>query len=136
MLSRIYVDNYKCLVKNAEVEHHNQALGEKPGWVSIEKTDPRNTGQDHVTAGSDVEMVTIDSLGLENVDFLKLDVEGYELFALKGAEETLKRCKPVVLIEVNGLSERYGLHDSEACNYLRDLGFKLKNRVNKDLIYA
>ena len=45
-------------------------------------------------------MITIDSLGLESVDVIKIDVEGYEMEVLKGAEQTLKNTK-FIMIELN-----------------------------------
>jgi FkbM family methyltransferase len=47
-----------------------------------------------------VRLLTIDSLNLKRLDFLKLDVEGMELEALAGASETIQRCAPALLIEV------------------------------------
>jgi FkbM family methyltransferase len=43
----------------------------------------------------------VDELGLDRVDFLKLDVEGHELPALQGAHATLKRFEPLSVIELN-----------------------------------
>ena len=37
-----------------------------------------------------VKMVTVDSLNLENVDYMKIDVEGAESLVLLGAAETIK----------------------------------------------
>jgi FkbM family methyltransferase len=47
-----------------------------------------------------VRLLTIDSLALQRLDLLKLDVEGMELEALVGAEETIKRYTPAMLIEI------------------------------------
>ena len=44
-------------------------------------------------------LMTIDSLGLGRVDFIKIDIEGMELEALLGAKETILRCLPSLLIE-------------------------------------
>ena len=44
-------------------------------------------------------MITIDSLNLKRLDFMKIDVEGMEVEALKGAKETLARCLPQLVIE-------------------------------------
>ena len=45
-------------------------------------------------------MVTIDSLGLADVDMIKIDVEGYEMEVLKGAEKTLENIQ-YLMIELN-----------------------------------
>ncbi|MEU6022570.1 FkbM family methyltransferase [Micromonospora sp. NPDC048871] len=47
-----------------------------------------------------VRRITLDSLGLTEVRFIKIDIEGHELPALRGAAETVKRDRPVLLIEV------------------------------------
>ncbi|MEV4123178.1 FkbM family methyltransferase [Micromonospora sp. NPDC049645] len=47
-----------------------------------------------------VPRVTIDGLGLSDVRFLKIDVEGHELPTLRGAAETIHRDGPVLLVEV------------------------------------
>ena len=48
-----------------------------------------------------VPIATIDSFDFENVTFIKYDIEGYELKALKGSEQTIKKYNPVVVIEQN-----------------------------------
>lgn len=53
-----------------------------------------------------VEAVTIDSLGLENVGLMKIDVEGHELACLRGAAETIRRDRPTLIVEI------YGGHDA------------------------
>lgn len=43
----------------------------------------------------------LDGFELENVGFVKVDVEGFEFAMLQGAAETLKRCRPNLLIEID-----------------------------------
>jgi len=57
-----------------------------------------------VTAeGSDgtlsVEIIKLDDLNLPRLDFLKLDLEGYETKAIFGAEGTIKKFNPVIMVE-------------------------------------
>jgi FkbM family methyltransferase len=45
---------------------------------------------------------TLDSLNIQKIDLVKIDVEGHEMEVLKGAAETLKRCKPLYIqIEIH-----------------------------------
>jgi FkbM family methyltransferase len=47
-----------------------------------------------------VPKITIDSLGLTDVRFIKMDVEGHELAALRGAIATIDRDRPLLLLEL------------------------------------
>ncbi len=55
---------------------------------------------DGKTAEFRVQGITIDSENLENVGFIKIDVEQHERQVLLGALATIRRCRPVILIEV------------------------------------
>jgi FkbM family methyltransferase len=46
-----------------------------------------------------VPATTIDALGFARIDLLKLDVEGMEIEALRGAAETIQRCRPILIVE-------------------------------------
>jgi FkbM family methyltransferase len=47
-----------------------------------------------------VPLVTVDGLGLHDVTFIKIDVDGHEVPVLHGAAETIKRDQPRLLVEV------------------------------------
>ena len=53
-----------------------------------------------------VEQVTIDSLDLKICDAIFLDVEGYEPNVLRGAAETIARCRPIIQCEMLPRSEK------------------------------
>ena len=53
-----------------------------------------------VSSSYDVELSTLDSYGFDDVAFIKIDVEGHEEAVLAGADDTLIRAKPVLLIEI------------------------------------
>lgn len=93
------VVSFECLTANApsSVLATHAALGEHDGRCSVSR---KNLGSHKVIAGDAVPMVRLDSLGLDDLDLLQLDVEGYEWPALKGAAETLDRCRPIVHVEL------------------------------------
>jgi FkbM family methyltransferase len=47
-----------------------------------------------------VELLTLDSLYLDKLDFLKIDVEGFETQVINGSQETIKKCMPLIIIEI------------------------------------
>ncbi|MDJ0734433.1 MAG: FkbM family methyltransferase [Nostocaceae cyanobacterium] len=84
----------------------------------------------HITNSSNegsinISVVTIDSI-LENniIHGIKIDVEGFELECLQGAEATLKRYKPWLCVEFNTLLAKVNkLSDWKVHQYLRELGY-------------
>ena len=72
----------------------------------------------------DVKCVSLDSQSHEFVDFVKIDTEGSELYVLKGAENTLRRWKPLIQFETNNLCEKlYGINVKQTVDYLISLGY-------------
>lgn len=57
------------------------------------------TSAGRLSEGSTVELVTMDSLELESVVAVKIDVEGHECAVLRGALQTLIRCSPLLITE-------------------------------------
>jgi FkbM family methyltransferase len=50
---------------------------------------------------TEVPLRRLDEFGIERAGFLKLDVEGHEFEVFKGAEQTLARCRPTILVEID-----------------------------------
>ena len=115
----------------------NIALGDVSGMVRL-AAGKENTGQYHVSyeGGAEVRMLPLDQYGLENVDFLKADVEGYELKVLQGAARTLHRCRPVVMCEENGLGARYGVEEGRIGEFLAQRGYRLEAKIRNDRVYV
>ena len=85
----------------------------------------------------DVQLTTIDMLDLKNLDFIKLDVEGYEELVIKGGLKTIKNFKPVITLE--SWSDHNGQvninHTKEKFSNLIELGYKLIHLSGPDFLF-
>jgi FkbM family methyltransferase len=82
-----------------------------------------------VVAQEIVAQTTIDSvvktLGLDRLDFIKADVEGWELRLLQGAEDTIGRCRPHLLLELaDAALARAGDRLEDALSFLAARGYR------------
>ena len=99
-------------------------LHDDPSRASLNRfADGAGTGQEQI------RLVRLDdTLPAERrVAFIKIDVEGYELPALRGAAETLERDRPTVLFELlPSAATRGGLPAYGAWDFLADLGYRFE----------
>lgn len=130
-----YRDVRRVLPARASV--HQIALGEEPGELVL-RYDPDNTGRG--TCHSDnpleddpdiktilterVEARRLDSMGLSDVGFIKIDVEGFEESVLRGAEGLLEAERPNMLIEIEERHNPGGL--SRIIAFLGPLGYEAR----------
>jgi FkbM family methyltransferase len=84
------------------------------GWATVQPTNSFSALPDHEVMVVRVPCATLDSFALENVGFIKIDVEGHELAVLRGAIETLRSFRPNLLIEAEDR------HRPEALRLVRD----------------
>ena len=133
-------EHVECWEKNCErklsLHLHQCALSDHIGWSGITVV-PGFSGRSYLHGDGAVLLRTLDSYDFDNVDFLKVDVEGHEYFVLKGAEKTLLRCKPVMVVEQKpGHAARFGLGDTYAVDYLEKLGATRKAEIAGDYIFS
>lgn len=115
--------HYECLVKNVteDIETHQLAVGQENKMISLSNDD--FTQSRRVVGEGTIPMVTVDSLSIDDVDLIKIDVEGYEMEVLKGATETLKNIQ-YLMIELNNNTKKYGSSNAEIERYLLKTGFR------------
>lgn len=114
---------------------HPIALGAAPGSVRIVRQ-ADNSGASHVgETGEAVELRTLDSYGFQDVDLIKMDVEGFEAMVIEGARDTLLRCRPIVCCEQKrDFACKYGLKADAATTALKALGMRQLREIGGDFI--
>lgn len=69
---------------------------------------------------------TIDQWDLQRVDFIKMDIEGFEIKGLNGGRKTIEKFKPVMWIEVNRPAlERNGSTPEELEALVESFGYSV-----------
>ena len=96
-------ESFECLRQNCAglgVRMYRCGLSDHEGEMTISKH--TNVGASPIAANGDtpIKVITLDSLGLAP-SLIKMDVEGHEVKALRGALLTILRCRPIMVIEVN-----------------------------------
>lgn len=107
---------------------HPVALGDQERTV---KMTTKERSSNHISDVGDrsVPMIRLDDYvrdtKLPAPDWIKIDIEGMELPALRGAEVILKRSHPTIVCEINHISGRYGSKVSDLIGYLGSLGYSM-----------
>ena len=74
--------------------------------------------------GETIEVKTLDSLQIPKVDFIKIDVQGYEKYVLEGAVNTIETSKPTIIIEMEDHQlRRFNYGVVELFEQLRNLDY-------------
>src|ERR1043166_3786760 len=74
-----------------------------------------------------VEALAIDDMLFHKIDFIKMDIEGSEMAALRGMKKLLSNSHPTMIIEFHPESiEEYGANPKEEYDFLKSLGYSIR----------
>lgn len=131
----------QCLKENVRrfnldnVTVYDYGLGDEEKTVSLRYN--KHSFATHVDPEikeGEFQIKTLDSLNLDSCDFIKIDCEGYEPHIIRGGEQTIKKFKPVIIMEDKNLSEIYGEDGQSSVNILESWGYKKAVQFKKDCI--
>jgi FkbM family methyltransferase len=125
---------FACLVYNTrfhrQVKCLPYALGNDHTLAAI-RTTP-NVGASHINRDQLINkaclvpMTTLDVLELSYIRFIKIDVEGYELEVIAGAQQTIERYRPSMMIETAVHGEKFKVNHRRALyNWLEERDYKV-----------
>ena len=131
-------ETFDILKKNMEINNlenrtklFNAGVGSCSCKGTIAFSKEKNTAYTQVEMKNDgeLEIVGIDELDIKRkINFIKLDVEGFELEVIKGMTKTLKRDKPMMMIEIwtRNLDEIHEIMDPLGYQFelIEDRGFQ------------
>ena len=123
---------YQCLeknIKNAFILAHNCALGEDKKTIPMRRGSSAGSTRYELGGKIQIIQIAIDDLNLSQCNAILLDIEGYEINALRGAAETIKQFSPVILVEELAANKAI-LHE-----YLQSLNYKQIAAIGKDGIW-
>lgn len=117
------------------IEAFNIALGDRDGTLILSDwySDDQNRVQLNQTSGKG-QKIRVNSLdavlagklkGINHIALLKIDVEGFEIFVLKGAPEILSRSECVYIESYDAHFQKYGYSTNDLLQLLSDGGFNL-----------
>lgn len=137
-------DLFRMMLQNAPAHNivaFQAALGAKRGLVGVsrERRDGKpdaHEGITHTVAGGSIPSLLIDDLGLPVLDLLYLDIEGDELPALMGAANTIRRCHPVIAVEVNKNLKYVGVTEAQIEAFFDMHGYAHALSVGSDRAYV
>ena len=103
-----------------KVSHFECALGDEVGEIHM-------FGGGHCEQGGGnskmVPVFTLDMFEFQDVDYIKIDVEGFEKKVLLGAKRMIERCSPLIVIEQNHVVLE-GDKQYSAKEYLESIGYR------------
>jgi len=103
-----------------KVTHFTCALGDEVGDIEMFGGGHKNKPE---VSPLTAEVFTLDMFDLQQVDYIKIDVEGFERKVLLGAARTIDRDSPLIVIEQNE-AVLAGDHQYSAKHYLESLGYR------------
>lgn len=113
-------------------------IGEESGKpIKLQKV---NYNQDNVNIGNtgvgndgeESRTICLDDLCNIKINFIKIDVQGYELFLLKGAKNTILRDTPDLFIEIEDHQlPKYGITKKQVIDLLKSYGYRIFNICNE-----
>ena len=135
---------FACLEKNVarfsdRIKSHRIAIGNKEDSISLTTEDA--TQNTRVDGTGEILMHTIDYYNYTDVDFIKIDVEGYEMRVLEGAKKTItfndenQSYVKFLMIELNNNTRKYGSSNLEIEKYIESLGFKILIKIWPDIVF-
>lgn len=124
------------------ITHFDFGLSDKAGRISlIHKAGTSLKTHVRLDAQGELRVETLDEVAVSQlpdlpIDFIKIDVEGFEDFVVQGGQQTIRRYMPVIVVEQKKevATKRYGISDRAAVTRLQLWGYDIAAEFNGDYV--
>lgn len=134
---------FMSIDKICPVEHINRVKNNSGGMHVFTEKDIASNTRSAILADKKIsnKVNKLDNLHNQVIpfDIMLVDIEGFEYDFLLGAEQTIKRNRPIIIIEIwdNHKRKRENMAQSqeEVVNYIKSLGYKVVGNHGDDFIF-
>jgi len=127
----LFVECFKRNIETSDrLELHQVGLSNKEHSACFEN----KTDQVLKNKPGEILCLTLDSFGLDQIDFIKVDVDGFEDNVIEGAMDTIQRNAPVINIEMKRLKRPRVCRRVDSM--LKSLGYKQQTRTKSDEVWV
>lgn len=126
-------DSFFCLEHNLKayknVELINSAIGKEYGFVRTVDV-LGNIGMNFLIPDNlgGIVIYSLNQMEIDRIDFIKIDVEGFELDVLIGGKETINKFRPIMVIEINDATlSRQGISRNDIFAWLQENNYIYRN---------
>lgn len=137
-------DLFALLMRNApepNIVKFQAALGDERCLIGLSRArrdasdKPEHEGLTHIDGPGVIPTLRVDDLGLDVCDLLYLDIEGWELYALRGALDTINVCRPLIAVEINKNAAFVGIDPEVVRQLILDQRYRLVGRYQSDEVF-
>ena len=84
-----------------------------------------------------IRIIPLDDLNFKDIDYIKIDAEGYEAEVVRGAFDTIKRCKPFVHCEIKDrILAKTDKKRHEIFDVFTELNYKMVLRSSSEYLFS
>lgn len=132
-----FIECFRKNVKKTNYFMYECALGNEESYINMNIV-KGNTGHSHIDTNSrgkgKIPLKTLDSFNFNDIDLIKIDVEGFEEEILLGAQQTIEKNLPVLVIEQQKHEYKNAMEHLPSIKLLEKWGYRVVEQFNKDWV--
>jgi FkbM family methyltransferase len=141
IIKRFGLDNVIPVKKGLGLKEEDKEIVMPAQYTILAYVSAENTKKNKEDQIEKIKITTIDSFVKRNkikkIDFIKCDVEGFELSVFNGAKNSLKKFKPTVLVEIEERhTKKYDINPQEVISFFKKIGYSCYSVKNEEIKLA